>query len=319
MASKDQQRVGRLHVLQQVQALGAAVDQLTCGGKVHSAAAAPRCSARQSLRRPTAGCRCPARSRGWQAGCHPGGDRRLSDGMVLMAGRTPEKLSGRKKRKQVGARRRVFQAWKLSQAACSVSQNAASVPNWRRSGWRCRATWRAGHAPARAGAGATGPATGRLALARRQGRQAGSAPAAAPGAWACALARPGGPPQAPGCGTGSAGPLKALRGMAHVFEGAVARDHGADDALAAHDVFADGGIDVQMANSTMAHMPMWCQVCTSCDWPNSGITQPNSLLCPGACLRAFAVQRKAGEHHEHGGEHHEAEKHGKPCQRVVPT
>src|SRR5207253_514451 len=27
------------------------------------------------------------------------------------------------------------------------------------------------------------------------------------------------------------------------------------------------------------HMPRWCQVCTSCDWPKSGITQPNSRSC----------------------------------------
>ena len=30
---------------------------------------------------------------------------------------------------------------------------------------------------------------------------------------------------------------------------------------------------------TMAHMPMRCQVCTSWLWPNSGMTQPNSVSC----------------------------------------
>ena len=101
-----------------------------------------------------------------------------------------------------------------------------------------------------------------------------------------------------------------------VPEGAIPGNHGADDALAAHDIFADRGINVEYdVNDDGPHAQMMPGV-NVLGLAEERYHPAEEAVSPGSCLQAFSIECEACDDHKNGDEK-ENEKHQHARNRIV--
>mmetsp|Transcript_32980 Transcript_32980/g.77363 ORF Transcript_32980/g.77363 Transcript_32980/m.77363 type:complete len:382 (-) Transcript_32980:326-1471(-) len=204
------------------------------------------------------------------------------------------------------APRSAFQAWKLSHAACIASHCVTGSPKAN------------AQRMAVSGDMARCPCTSSLTRRREMPRRlAVSACVNASGARNCRCRnRPGCTGTRPGTPRGGAATGCVRNVIASVLERAVAGDHRADDALAAHDVFADRGVDVedhehdQNPHAQVVKGVHVLRLAVQRDHP------AKQHVGPRPHAQALAVQREAGgDHVQRQQEVHREHRHAR--QRVV--